>query len=53
MFRDSPTQSGYPSFFVEEDYATQAQAFAVQLGSFVSEGVSAKFPELKVVLIES
>ena len=52
MFRHAPTQCGHPSFFVE-DYVAQTQAFAVQLASFVSEGTFAKFPEMKVVLIES
>jgi uncharacterized protein len=52
MFRHSPTQSGYPSHFVE-DYVAHSQAFAIQLASLVSEGAFAKFPELRVVLIES
>ncbi len=52
MARHAPTQNGYPSHFVE-DYIAQSQAFAVQLASLVSEGVFAKFPELKIVLIES
>jgi uncharacterized protein len=52
MFRHAPTQSGYPSFLVE-DYATQTQGFATQLISFVAEGVFVKFPALKLVLLES
>ena len=52
MFRHAPTQSGHPSYFIE-DFAAESQAFAVQLGSLVSEGVFTKFPELRVVLIES
>jgi uncharacterized protein len=52
MCRFSPTQSGQPSYFVE-DYVSQTQSFAAQLTSLISEGVFAKFPELRVVLIES
>jgi uncharacterized protein len=52
MMRHAPTQSGYPSYLAE-DYVHQSQAFATQTISFFSEGVFAKFPELRVVLIES
>ncbi len=51
-YRHAPTQSGFPSFLVE-DHIHQAQGFANQVGSLVAEGVFAKFPQLKVVLIES
>lgn len=46
------TPVGWPSYYIE-DYASLAQAFQSQLVSLVSEGVFAKFPDLKVVLIES
>lgn len=45
------TPVGWPSYYVE-DYVGVAQAFQSQLVSLVSEGVFAKFPELKVVFIE-
>lgn len=52
MFRHAPTQSGFPSTLAE-DYITHAQAFGSQLASLLAEGVLAKFPTLKLVLIES
>lgn len=51
-YRHAPTQSGFPSYLVEENVA-QGTAFANQVGSFVAEGVFNKFPELKIVLTES
>lgn len=52
MYRHAPNANGWPSFYLE-DYVSNAQAFAAQLASLVSEGVFAKFPTLKIVLIES
>lgn len=46
------TGSGWPTYYLE-DYAAQALGFHTQVGSLVSEGVFAKFPKLKVVLMES
>jgi predicted TIM-barrel fold metal-dependent hydrolase len=51
-YRQSMTSLGWPSYYVE-DYTAYAQAFQSQLGSLVCEGVFAKFPGLKVVLLES
>jgi uncharacterized protein len=51
-YHHAVTGSGWPSYYLE-DYAAQALGFHTQLGSFVAEGVFAKFPSLKVVLIES
>lgn len=45
------TPVGWPSYYIE-DYVSLAQAFQSQLVSLVSEGVFAKFPGLKVVVIE-
>lgn len=52
MNRHAPTQSGHPSYLIE-DHVTQSQAFATQVISLVTEGVFVKFPELRVVLLES
>jgi predicted TIM-barrel fold metal-dependent hydrolase len=51
-WRHAPTQSGFPSTLAE-DYTSLAQSFASQLVSLIAEGVFAKFPALRVVLIES
>jgi predicted TIM-barrel fold metal-dependent hydrolase len=51
-YRHSLTSLGWPTFYLE-DYVAYAQAFQSQLTSLISEGAFAKFPGLKVVLIES
>jgi hypothetical protein len=51
-YRYAPTPVGWPSHYVE-DYIAQSAAFEAQLQSMIAEGVFAKFPELKVVAIES
>jgi predicted TIM-barrel fold metal-dependent hydrolase len=51
-YRHPPSAGGWPSFLLE-DYVSNTQLFAAQLGSLVSEGVFSKFPELTVVLAES
>ena len=50
-YRHPPTSIGWPSYYLE-DYVVQAQAFAAQLLSLVTEGVFVKFPELKIVMME-
>ena len=51
-YRYAPTAAGWSSYYVE-DYIAQSCAFESQLQSMISEGVFAKFPNLKVVAIES
>jgi predicted TIM-barrel fold metal-dependent hydrolase len=51
-YRYAPTAAGWPSYYVE-DYVSQSAAFESQLQSMISEGVFAKFPNLKIVAIES
>jgi predicted TIM-barrel fold metal-dependent hydrolase len=51
-YRQSMTSLGWPSYYIE-DYVAYAQAFQSQLGSLICEGTFAKFPKLKVVLLES
>ena len=51
-YRHPVTALGWPTYYVE-DYASQSQGFQSQTASLITEGVFAKFPKLKVVLIES
>lgn len=51
-YRHPVTPLGWPTYYTE-DYAAQAAAFQQGLSSLICEGVFTKFPELKVVLLES
>ena len=52
LYRHAPSSIGWGSYLTE-DYVLQSAAFESQLLSLVSEGAFAKFPDLKVVFIES
>ncbi len=51
-YRHPPTAVGWPSYHIE-DYVSQAITFQSQLASLLAEGVFKKFPDLKVVILES
>lgn len=51
-YRHPVTPLGWPTYYTE-DYAANAAAFQQCLSSLICEGVFTKFPDLKVVLLES
>jgi predicted TIM-barrel fold metal-dependent hydrolase len=51
-YRHPVTPIGWPSYYTE-DYAAQATGFQQALTSLIVEGVFVKYPDLKVVLLES
>jgi predicted TIM-barrel fold metal-dependent hydrolase len=51
-YRNPVTSLGWPTWYIE-DYAAQSQGFQSQVASLITEGVFAKHPKLKVVLLES
>ena len=51
-YHNPPSSVGWGSYHIE-DYVAQAQAFQTQLTSLIVEGVFAKHPNLKMVMLES
>ncbi len=51
-YKHPVTPVGWPSYLVE-DYGAQSLAFQAMTTSLICEGVFAKFPDLKVVFLES
>src|ERR1043165_3421403 len=51
-YHNPPTSVGWGSYHVE-DYVAQAQAFQTQMTSLIIEGVFARPPGLKMVMLES
>ncbi len=52
LYRHAPTAGGWPTTLLG-DYVAQSQAMQGQLLSLIAEGVFARFPGLKIVLLES
>src|SRR6201991_4812363 len=51
-YHNPPTSVGWGSYHIE-DYVAQAQAFQTQLTSLIVEGVFARHPNMKIVMLES
>jgi uncharacterized protein len=51
-YHNPPTSVGWGSYHIE-DYVAQATAFQTQLTSLIVEGVFARHPRLKMVMLES